>query len=478
MKIVIFGVGQYYQKRKDKISSDIEIVAFLDNNFKIFGKIIDGIQVFPPHKIQQIFCDKIVLMSAKRIEMRKQLIKLEVPEEKIWSWEQLNSEMWHGVFRFHMGNIGLGERRGKILIISTELNYNGGTLAAVYAALALQKRGFAVVLAAQGGSSKFIDEMKDNGINIAICFGMPLLREEEIFFIKQFDMVIVNVLQMISCAYEINRIKPTIWWIHEPSEMYNNIVEQVSQYIDENKLNGLSIYAVSSIAQRNFNRYFPRCIPRILPYGIPDQMGAAIPEAKKRYLVFATIGAICPIKAQDIFIRAVQLLSDEDKKRIRCWIIGSVGTNGYSDKIVELISNDVTFKLWGELARNELQDLYKEIDVVVCSSTEDCLPIAVTEGMMFQKICIVSDHTGSADYIEDGISGFVIPEDNVIALKEKIEWIIANKEKKERIGKDARKIYERYFTMDVFGDNLEKIVQDTVMSWNLNREQFNNAMKK
>ena len=250
---MIFGVGNYYQKRKEKITSTIEIVAFLDNNILLHGKIIDGIQVLHPCMIQQVSYDKIVLMSVNRIEMQEQLIKLGVSEDNIWSWEQLNSEMWHGTFLLHVGNIRFLNKKKKILIITTNLNYNGGTLAAVYAVYALQNRGFNVVLAAQDGNPKFIDEMTNNGINIVICPGFPCLKKEEIFFIEQFDIVVVNVFQMISCASEISKIRPTMWWIHEPSEMYKNIIVQFHQYMNEDKLKRINIYAVSSIAQRNFN---------------------------------------------------------------------------------------------------------------------------------------------------------------------------------------------------------------------------------
>lgn len=468
MKVVIFGTGKYYQRRKDKISPDTEIVAFLDNNLQLAGKFIDGIQIFSPYKIEQISYDKIVLMSAKKTEMHEQLIKLKIPEENIWSWEQLNSEMWHGIFRFHVGNVRLRKAGKKVLIISTELNYNGGTLAAVYAAFALQSRGFNVVLASPAGSSKFITEMTDRGINIVVCPGMPYLKNEELFFIKQFDIVIVNVFQMISCACEISKIRPTMWWIHEPSVMYNNIIEEFPEYIDEDKLKKINIYAVSSIAQKNFNYYFPGRIEKKLFYGLPDQKGKAISKEKKVHLIFAIIGAVCPIKAQHIFIRAAQLLSDKDKKKIQCWIIGSIGTGEYSDKVVDLVSKDSSFKLMGELTRCEMQDVYKKIDVVVCSSIEDCMPVTVTEGMMYEKICIVSDHTGSAEYIEDGVNGFVVPVNNIIALKNKMEWVISNKEKRKEIGKNARETYKKYFAMDVFGSNLEEAVNETIGGWHLN----------
>lgn len=463
MRIVFFGAGKYYQKRKASISSDIEIVAFLDNNPQLHGKMIDGVQVLSPYRITQLLYDKIVLMSANITEMWEQLVKLNIPQRDIWSWEQLNSEIWHGTFRFYAGTTQIKEGKKNVLIISTELNYNGGTLAIVYAASALQNKGFNVMLAAQGGNKKFINEVTDSGISVMICPGFPYLKEEELFFIKQFDVVIVNVFQMISCACEISKIRPTMWWIHEPFEMYKGTIEHFPQYADKNKLSEVNIYAVSSIAKRNFNYYFSERIQKTLSYGIPDQRKEGIPEREE--IIFAIIGYVCPIKAQDIFIRAAKLLNDENKKNVQFWIIGFIGNDIYSNNIRELIGEDTSFRLYGELTRSEMQKRYEEIDVVVCTSTEDCLPVVVTEGMMLQKVCIISDQTGSVDYIEDNINGFIVPVGNEFALKEKMEWCIHNKGQLKLIGRKAREVYEKYFKMDIFGNNLEKALDETESGW-------------
>ena len=464
MKIVIFGAGNYYQRRKQHIPSDMEIIAFLDNNFQLQGKKIDGVQVLEPYKIKQVPYDKVVLMSNSITEMREQLIKLNVSEENIWSWEQLNSEIWHGIFRFYAGDTQIREGKKRVLIISTELNYNGGTFAAVYAASALRNKGFNVMLAAQDGNAKLINEIIEDGINVIICHGLPYLKEEELFFIKQFDVVIVNVFQMISCACEISKIRPTMWWIHEPSEMYKNTMMHFPQYTDKVKLKKISIYAVSSIAQRNFNHYFPERIKKTLSYGIPNQRKESIPD--KESIVFAIIGCVCLIKAQDIFIRAAKLLNDEDRKNVQFWIIGSIGNDKYSRNVRELIGEDTAFRVYGEVTRGRMQELYKEIDVVVCVSIEDCLPMVITEGMMLQKVCIISNHTGSVDYIEDSINGFIVPAGDVFALKEKMKWCIHNKKKRKIIGKKAREAYEENFAMDIFGDKLEKALIETEVGWN------------
>lgn len=49
-KLVIFGTGNFYQDEKEKFDmlDNIQICAFLDNNVKLRGVLLDGIQIYSP----------------------------------------------------------------------------------------------------------------------------------------------------------------------------------------------------------------------------------------------------------------------------------------------------------------------------------------------------------------------------------------------------------------------------------------------
>jgi len=84
---------------------------------------------------------------------------------------------------------------------------------------------------------------------------------------------------------------------------------------------------------------------------------------------------------------------------------------------------------------------------------------------MLGKVCITTENTGIADYIQNGVNGFVIPYNNVTALIDKMQWIIKNRYKAEKIGREARKIYEKYFTMDTFSKNFQKALNEIIERW-------------
>lgn len=465
MKIVVFGAGNFYLERKDCIPKETEIIAFLDNNTELQGKDRDGILIVSPDRVCDLVYDKIILMSIYDEAMKRQLLDLGVEGENIWYWEQFVSEFHHGSFKLYCGNSTVKSCGKKILIISTDLGYNGGTIAAVYAAIALQEKGYTVVLAGPKGEGLFIEEITEAGINVVLSPALPYIHKEEMFWIQQFDAVLVNVFQMILCVCEIRKVKPVMWWIHESGDIYAKTLERFRGCIDSENFSKENIYAVSHIAQKKFNINFSEGIKKILPYGIPDRNQDNFEKKERNSFVFAVIGTVCPSKAQDIFIEAIQRLDSEEKKNIQFWIVGSMDKSEYSNRVEKLVSEENTVKLMGKMTRREMYEVYAEIDVVVCSSLEDSLPIVVTEGMMYGKTCIVSDATGTAKYIHDGENGLICKKGDIYDLCEKIRWVIRNKNKLPMIGRRARQTYKKYFTMEIFGEKLEAALLDTISGW-------------
>ena len=462
MKFLVFGTGKYYQNRKKRMASCVDIIAFIDNNPLLQGTYIENVPVISPNDIKKFSYDAILLMSVYANEMKRQLINLGIKNEKIWYWEQFVSEIECENFKYYCGSDEEIIGKKKILIISDSLNYNGGSFAAIYAFQILFERGYNVILAAPYGDSKFIQEMVHIGVNIVICPVLPYLYSEEKKWIRQFDVVLVNVFQMVACACEISKIKPVMWWIHVPKGVYADILYRFDNYAKQEFFSDINIYAVSEIPKRNFNYYFPDRIKKTLSYGIPDKNMDKDYIKKEKSFVFAVIGYVMLLKAQDIFVQAAKMLEENVSVDVQFWLIGFIGTDEYSERVRDLISDDPQFKILGMLTRDEMEKIYEDIDVVVCPSLEDSLPIVMTEAMMYEKVCITSDATGTADYIEDGKNGFICKAGNPAGLSGKMQWIINNRDRLQKIRFQARKTYEEYFTLESFGDKLEKALLETI----------------
>ena len=64
------------------------------------------------------------------------------------------------------------------------------------------------------------------------------------------------------------------------------------------------------------------------------------------------------------------------------------------------------------------------------------------------------------ELVQDGISGFLVPECDVDALKEKLKQLILQPELRSRMGRAGRKYVEKYFNAKKLNDELVKLYEE------------------
>lgn len=467
MRFVVFGTGLYYQKRKSELKQlceNGEIVLFFDNK-ESEEEIFEEKRICKPCVLKRDTYDKILLMSRSVVEMREQLISLGYCNSDIWTWKQFICEMSHGNYEFFCGTTRKAVYDKRILIVTTDMGYNGGSIAICCAAKCLSQSN-EVIIAAPKADRSFIKEMNQDGINILLCKSLPYLGKEEMYLVESFDVVIVNVFQMLPVAFQICKYKPVLWWIHESGDIYQSVLDEYREFIQEDLFDKMSIFAVSAIPQNIFNSYFQSRIQHTLAYGIPDRYESARLEKKSNKTIFAVIGVVAYGKAQDILVQAIEILKKKNQEtKMECWLIGGIPDNDFSRNIIKASQKDNIICIKGKMTRKQIEKAYQNIDVVVCPSREDSLPIAVTEGMMYGKVCIASKSTGTADFIEEKVNGLICETESAESLADAMSWVLEHQEECISIGKEARKTYEAFFNMDRFRNRLEDALNDTINNY-------------
>lgn len=453
--IIIFGTGLFYSRRMDMLPEQTNIIAFIDNNIDMQGKYVNEVLVYAPQEVSRMNYDIIILASITPMDMKNQLISLGVPKENIMFWEQYVSSKSHGVIKKYEVDTEKNEK--KVLLIVPIINYAGGFLTALYGALALKSKGYYVVIASPTANHQTILEVNRYGINVWLCPVLPYIEDTELEWIQDFDFVLVNSLQGMLCASRISKKKPVLWWLHEHSKQYQDIIEQYGSEIAVSSFDNVSIFAVSNLARNNFLRYYPNQKVRTLAFGLPDFYNEVIVFHEK--IIIAIIGNISQLKNQKELINALKKLSPYEKDKIECWIIGRDGGKKYKEEINEIVKEIQQIKICGELSREEIEEVFEQIDIVVCSSMEETMSIAIVEGMMNHKICITNTNTGIAEFIQNNENGFVYEVGDADDLLSKLKYVIQNFESLDFMRKKAGKTYERLFSMKIFADSLQEIFE-------------------
>ena len=282
-------------------------------------------------------------------------------------------------------------------------------------------------------------------------------------WMQRVDIIIANTIAFYYLANQaFGTDMKIIWWIHDIVDKKNaNNLYPVSRL----PVN-ISVYAGGRLVKERLDENYGFEKTEIMLYGVPDKRPKCfnIHPMQNRKLVFAMVASIQYRKGQDVYANAILSLPVEIRKQADFLIIGKVANESvqkYADEIRNKLRDIEEVKFLGEINNEDLYKLYENgIDVVVCPSRNDPMPIVVTDGLMFEKVCIISDSTGQADFFHDKENGLVFETGNSQELAEKIKWVIQNKAKIRVMGSKAREVYERIFSMNKFSEVALKVVND------------------
>ena len=89
---------------------------------------------------------------------------------------------------------------------------------------------------------------------------------------------------------------------------------------------------------------------------------------------------------------------------------------------------------------NNVASALKAADIFVFCSLAEASPTVVWEAMMMGKAVVTTDVGSVSQYIENGKSGFIVPVKDSLALSDKVEILINDKELREKMGQEARRV--------------------------------------
>ncbi len=449
MKVIIFGTGRKYIQNKSRFQH-MQIIAFLDNDEKKQGSFIDGIIVDAPYNIHKYKFDYVITVGKYYMEMRLQLLSLGVDETKILDkdhkgiYSMIKKCIHYDVITDH-SNL----KKKKIALVTHSMAMGGAQIAYVLMAKVLKRNSFDIRIYADSQGAILYDFLKAE-ISVTVLDGFDLSEREVRYYFSDYDCIIANTIALHNLVSKMSMLKlPIMWWLHEEEAGYKAHMGDKDIIIRSN----MHVYGVGSKAIQTFKKYAKDGDIFDLHYGIQRHQLTGIAKVKNK-VVFAMIGAVAYHKGQDILREAVKKFWNIWKEQAEFWIIGSI-----SDELRKQYENEGQIQIFGDIDHEEVLELMEEIDVVICASRYDTMPIVLAEGMMLKKVCITTEVTGTFDYIVPYKNGLVCKSDDVQSLSEQIEWVLSNKKQLKSIGEEAYKIYEKEFSEEVFEEKVVKIIK-------------------
>lgn len=179
----------------------------------------------------------------------------------------------------------------------------------------------------------------------------------------------------------------------------------------------------------------------------PDRI---VSKALGRKIV--TVSGINPTKGLEYFI---EMAAELVKRHEDLSFFVAAGKLSSQSKYYEFLKNIIAFyKLRDNQFTfvglvHDVPSFLKSADIFVYTSLSEGGPAAVWEAMSMGKAIVTTDVGSVSHYIENGISGFVVPIKDVKALTEKVELLLENPTLRLQMGAKARLVAQKYLDISV-----------------------------
>lgn len=147
-----------------------------------------------------------------------------------------------------------------------------------------------------------------------------------------------------------------------------------------------------------------------------------------------------------------------------CTFVGSEGditAQQLNDKIdaIELVDH---VHYVGKKYGIEKEQYFSKCDIFVFPTYYECLPLVLLEAMQHCLPIVSTFEGGIPDVVDDGKTGFLVPQKDPKALADKLEILIQSPTSRYSMGKAGRQRFEKMFTLEMFENNLLNILNKII----------------
>lgn len=180
-----------------------------------------------------------------------------------------------------------------------------------------------------------------------------------------------------------------------------------------------------------------------------------------------TIARLVEKKGVEYAIRAVAKLANVSQN-IEYNIIGDGSLREDLQRLIQELDVCDRVKLLGWKQQEEIVEILNNSHILLAPSVtakngdQEGTPVAIMEAMAMGLPVLSTQHSGIPELIENGVSGFLVPERDVDALAEKLDYLINNPEIWPEIGQAARLYVEENYDINKLNDELVEIYQQLI----------------
>ncbi|MGD1806919.1 glycosyltransferase [Dapis sp. BLCC M126] len=187
---------------------------------------------------------------------------------------------------------------------------------------------------------------------------------------------------------------------------------------------------------------------------------------KKDEIVILLLGTVCERKGQHDLVKALSFMSEEERQKIKCFIVGD-RPNLYSLKLHELVKSlPEEFQQKVEIVEetSETAKYYQAADIFVCTSRIESFPRVILEAMAYNLPIVTTPVFGIVEQVKQNINGLFYTPDNPEELANVLTSLLIDEELRQRLGGNAKYVLESLNTFAEMTETYGQIFQEAYFS--------------
>lgn len=188
-----------------------------------------------------------------------------------------------------------------------------------------------------------------------------------------------------------------------------------------------------------------------------------------------TVARLVEKKGIEYGIRAVAKLIDNNFN-VKYTIVGNGSLRKKLQQLIKKLGVGDAVKLLGSQQQEEVIEILNNSHIFLAPSVtskrgdQEGIPVALMETMAKGLPVVTTQHSGIPELVQDGISGFLVPERDVEALAEKLSYLVNHPELWSKMGAAGRSFVEKHYNISNLNNQLVEIYQNLLDNEPVNSE--------
>jgi glycosyltransferase involved in cell wall biosynthesis len=197
---------------------------------------------------------------------------------------------------------------------------------------------------------------------------------------------------------------------------------------------------------------------KITPFGVNTNIfRPPVTEKNNEEIIIGTVKGIEYVYGIDILLKAFKIVTQKTDIKVRLVIAGNGTELTMMQDLAKKLNIDSRTEFLGAIPHKNVPQLLQSFHIFVALSRSESFGVAVIEASACGLPVVASDTGGLIEVINNGITGFNVPTDNIELAAEKLILLIENKELREKTGKAGREFVELNYSEELCKSKISEI---------------------